>query len=110
MFLSSHVLSEVGRYCKHAAVIREGRILVSDSVDKLGHTGVKRVVLRGVRSFEDFEEARDITFANDTVKFLYSGDQKELLIKLCSASFEDITVTDPDLEEVFLHYYTREEN
>ncbi len=110
VFLSSHVLSEVGRYCKHAAVIREGRILVSDSVDKLGHTGVKRVVLRGVESFEGFEDAKDIKFEDDTVKFLYNGDPKELLIKLCSASFEDIIVSDPDLEEVFLHYYIGEEN
>ena len=37
VFLSSHVLSEIGRYCKSAAVIREGRILVSDSVQTLGN-------------------------------------------------------------------------
>ena len=32
VFLSSHVLSEVQKYCTHAAVIREGRLLISDSV------------------------------------------------------------------------------
>ena len=51
VFLSSHILSEVERYCKKAAVIREGRILVSDAVSRLGHTGVKRVILRGARNF-----------------------------------------------------------
>ena len=109
MFLSSHVLSEVGRYCKSAAVIREGKILVSDSVDKLGHTGVKRVILRGIKSFDGFEMARDVVIENDSVRFLYSGDQKQLLRNLSELSFEDMTVTDPDLEEVFMHYYAKEE-
>ena len=31
VFLSSHILSEVQRYCKHAAVVREGSLLISDS-------------------------------------------------------------------------------
>ena len=109
VFLSSHVLSEVGRYCKSAAVIREGKILVSDSVDKLGHTGVKRVILRGIKSFDGFEMARDVVIENDSVRFLYSGDQKQLLRNLSELSFEDMTVTDPDLEEVFMHYYAKEE-
>ena len=110
VFLSSHVLAEVGRHCKHAAIIRQGKILVCDSVDKLGHTGVKRVVLRGVEKFAGFEDSKDVIIEKDTVKFLYSGKSDELLKKLSMISFEDMTVTDPDLEEVFLHYYTREEN
>lgn len=108
VFLSSHVLSEVGRYCKHAAVIREGRLLVSDSVDKLGHTGVKRVTLRGIRDIPQIENVRDVKTENDTVNFLYSGKSKDLLKELSGLSFEDFTVTDPDLEEVFLHYYAKE--
>ena len=48
IFLSSHVLSEVQRYCKHAAIIREGKILVSESVKHLGHTNTKRVTVRGI--------------------------------------------------------------
>jgi molecular chaperone HtpG len=35
VFLSSHILSEVGRYCKKAAVIRDGKILVTDSVENI---------------------------------------------------------------------------
>ncbi|MBE6671137.1 MAG: ABC transporter ATP-binding protein [Ruminococcaceae bacterium] len=108
VFLSSHVLSEVGRYCKHAAVIREGKILVSDSVDKLGHTGVKRVSLRGIDSIPYMDNVKDVKVENDTVNFLYSGKANELLKELSKLSFDDLTITDPDLEEVFMHFYTRE--
>ena len=35
VFLSSHVLYEVQRYCDRAAIIREGRLLVEGTVDEL---------------------------------------------------------------------------
>ncbi len=108
VFLSSHVLSEIERYCTHAAVIREGKILVSDSVAKLGHAGVKRVTLRGVNTVPRVEGARDCRFVNDAASFLYGGDVHELLRRLADVPFEDIAITDPDLEEVFLHFYEKE--
>ncbi len=109
VFLSSHVLSEIGRYCKSAAVIREGRILVADSVARLGHTGVKRVTLRGVNAMPTIEKAKDMRLENDTLHFLYSGKATELTRALCAISFEDVTICDPDLDEVFMHYYAKEE-
>ncbi|MFO7160325.1 MAG: ABC transporter ATP-binding protein [[Clostridium] cellulosi] len=110
IFLSSHVLSEVGRYCKHAAVIRDGRLLVSDSVEKLGHTGVKRVTLQGINALPKMENVRDVKYENNSVNFLYSGQADTLIRELSKLSFDDITITDPDLEEVFMHYYTKEGN
>ena len=109
VFLSSHVLSEIGRYCRHAAVIREGRLLVSNSVERLGHTGVKRVTLRGVDAVPDIEGIKDVRFENGSVQFLYSGKPELLLRALSALSLADITIADPDLNEVFLHYYTKEE-
>ncbi len=109
VFLSSHVLSEIARYCRRAAVIRAGELLVSDSVEKLGHTGVKRVTLRALSGEMDLPGAKDITKENDTVHFLYSGRADALMRALSAMTFEDVTVTDPDLEEIFLHYYTKED-
>jgi ABC-2 type transport system ATP-binding protein len=109
VFLSSHVLSEIGRYCKSAAVIREGRILASDSVAKLGHTGVKRVTLRGITEMPVIEHAKDMKMENDTVNFLYSGKASDLTRALCPLFFDDVTISDPDLDEVFMHYYAKEE-
>ena len=110
VFLSSHVLSEVSRYCKNAAIIREGRLLVSDSVANLGHTGVKRISLRGVKNMPEIKDIRDMKTENDTISFLYGGRTDELVKILSAASFEDINITDPDLDEVFMHYYVKEES
>lgn len=110
VFLSSHVLSEVSRYCKNAAIIREGRLLVSDTVSNLGHTGVKRISLRGVKNMPEIKDIRDMKTENDTISFLYGGRTDELVKILSAASFEDINITDPDLDEVFMHYYVKEES
>ena len=110
VFLSSHILSEIARYCQSAAVIREGRILVSDRVDRLGHTGVKRVVLRGIGKLPTIENAKNMYRENDTVTFLYSGKATELTRRLSELSFEDVSIYNPNLDEVFLHYYTKEDN
>ena len=108
VFLSSHILSEISKYCKSAAVIREGQILVCDDVSKLGHTGVKRVTLKGVAALPEMKSAKDIKFENDTATFLYSGKATELTRELSSLSFDDLTICDPDLDEVFMHYYAKE--
>lgn len=47
IFLSSHILSEVQAHCRTAAFIKDGRIIISDRVERLEETGAKKVVLRG---------------------------------------------------------------
>ena len=105
VFLSSHILSEVQRYCSHAAIIREGRLLAADRVECLGHTGAKRVTLCGVDKTPSLDGIKDIKAENGTVSFLYSGAPGCLLKGLLEMEITDITVAEPDMEEVFMHYY-----
>ena len=106
VFLSSHVLSEIGKYCKKAAVIRDGTILVSGNTRDLAHTGIKRITVRGARNIREDVNIRDLSHEDDTVRFLYSGEPRALLSHLSEMELEDFTVTEPDLEEIFMHYYS----
>ncbi len=110
VFLSSHVLSEVQKYCTHAAVIREGKLLAADRVEKLGHTGAKQVTLQGVTEVPKLEGIRNVSVQGDAVGFLYSGKPGELLSALSNLPITDVSIGEPDLEEIFLHYYAKEEN
>ncbi len=105
VFLSCHVLSEVQRYCREAAVIRDGRLLVSSSVESLAHTGAKRVTLRGVTTPPSLDDIRDVTISEDSISFLYGGEPGKLLKALSPLPITDITISEPDMEEVFMHYY-----
>ncbi len=106
VFVSSHILSEVQRYCRHAAVIREGRLLASDSTERLGHTDAKRVRLRGTKLPLELPYVKDVQTEGDSVSFLYGGNLKELLNVLAGMSLTDVSITEPDLEEIFMHYYS----
>lgn len=109
IFLSSHILSEIQRYCRHAAVIREGKILVCDAIDKLGHTHAKNVTLEGVSAPPVLDGIRNVEVDSGSVRFLYSGAQRALLHALAVMPVTDVTIAEPDLEEIFMHYYKEEE-
>ena len=40
--------------------------------------------------------------------FLYSGSPRKLLTALAALPLADVTIAEPDLEEVFMHYYAPE--
>ncbi len=105
VFLSTHVLSEIDHHCKHAGIIREGRLLLSDAVVKITHTGAKLVTLRGVRELPPMVGVKKLRQENDTVSFVCTEGIKPLLKLLSSADFDDMTVADPDIEEVLMSYY-----
>ncbi len=108
IFLSSHILSEIQRYCKHAAVIREGKILISDSIDRMSQTYAKRVTIRGITEIPTLTGIKDIKTSGDTMNFLYSGELTPLLHMLAELSLTDVNISEPDLEEIFMHYYREE--
>lgn len=108
VFLSSHVLSEIQRYCQQAAVIREGRLIACDRVEALAKTNAKRISLRGRTELAGLEGIRDLQTEEDGMSFLYSGSMDALLKRLAAGEILDLNVTDPDLEEIFLHYYEKE--
>lgn len=105
IFLSSHVLSEIQRNCTRTAIIRDGRIIAQGSVDDLSKTSAKRITVHGSIHLENLSGVRDRKAGEDGISFLYSGDMGSLLRTLASGQVDDLTVTEPDLEEIFLHYY-----
>ncbi len=108
IFLSSHVLSEVQHHCRHAAIIREGRIVVSDAVESLSRTTARRVTLRGVQELPALPPGvLETHHSQNEVGILYSGDMKALMNSLQEVPFTDITITEPELEEIFFHFYEK---
>lgn len=109
ILLSSHVLSEIQQNCGRAAIIRDGRIIACGSMDVLSKTSAKRISVQGCVELGDLSGVRDLKKAEGAVGFLYSGELSRLLERLSSGQLRDLTITEPDLEEVFLHYYEKED-
>ena len=108
IFISSHILSEVQNNCTRAAVIREGRIIACDNVDALGRTNAKRISVSGEINLSGLDGIKDLSTGELTTSFLYSGDINTLLHRLSQGKVSDLSISEPDLEEIFLHYYEKE--
>ncbi|HHW46600.1 MAG TPA: ABC transporter ATP-binding protein [Clostridiales bacterium] len=107
IFLSSHVLSEIQRFCNRAAIIRQGRIVACGTVNELSKTHAKRVTLYKATHIPEIDGIFDVQTAHDSVSFLYKGDIKDLIAALQNLTFTDISITEPNLEEIFMHFYTQ---
>lgn len=109
IFFSSHILSEVQNYCRSAAFIKDGRIIMSDKVDKLEQTGTKKVTVVGDVSSDKFSSLSGVTMteaaSENAVSFFYNGDLQILLNQLVGEMLKDVTITEPSLEEIFMNYY-----
>ena len=115
IFFSSHILSEVQNYCHSAAFIKDGKIIMSDTVDKIEETGAKKVsVIGGKSGLESILKGNDIKkYISDlkideekgSADFLYNGKMPMLLDMLRSVEPKDLTITEPSLEEIFMNYY-----
>ena len=65
--------------------------------------------LRGSLDLTALTGVRGLTCSGDSLSFLYSGDLPPLLKALSQGEIQDLTIAEPDLEEIFLHYYETEE-
>lgn len=92
-FLSTHVLSEVRNYCDRVAILKEGRLIVTDTVEHLLASKSKRIKM-----------IRD----GQRLDFIYKDDLNNLYKELMGHDIEDILIEEPSIEEVFMHYYEKE--
>ena len=108
IFLSSHILSEIQQNCTKAGIIKEGKLIACNSVDELAKTNAKRVTIYGSVMLDGLEGIRDRIDAENSIRFLYNGDMNLLLKRLSMGNIIDVTISEPNLEEIFLHYYEKD--
>lgn len=105
VFLSSHVLNEIKRYCNHAAIIRDGKLITHNTVYDLSKSDTKKVSLYGVTELPPLPGVSKVEYFPDHISFLYQGLVPEFLHSLQGLPLTDISITDLDLDEIFLHFY-----
>ncbi|BCB04151.1 ABC transporter ATP-binding protein [Bacillus sp. KH172YL63] len=108
IFFSSHILSEVQKLCDRVAIIKEGRLVAVEKVETLTKNNLKRIHM--VVETEDLAELefagiKECRQNGKEINLLYNGKVKELLGHLHGMDIVDVTIEEPSLEEVFMHFY-----
>ncbi|MDP1809715.1 MAG: ABC transporter ATP-binding protein [Actinomycetota bacterium] len=113
ILFSSHILSEVQKLCDRVAIIKEGRIIKVQRISDLIEKNYKRFKLQTAAKAEpeniSIDGVSDLKIEGTTVSFLYKGPINEITKKLASLDLTDLWAEEPDLEEIFLHYYQKED-
>lgn len=108
VFFSSHILGEVQRLCTRVGIIREGSIAEISDIRTLQQNNYKkvRVTAAGLTpaSF-DLPGVTNVQTENSTLNFFFKGDINAVLRKISGLQLEDVTIEEPTLEEIFMHYY-----
>jgi ABC-2 type transport system ATP-binding protein len=110
IFFSSHVLNEVQMLCRRVAIIKEGQIIKLEDIETLRKKQLKKVHLE----FGDKVNENDFNIAGienkiirlgNILSFMYSGDINELVGLMSARKLVNLTIEEPSLEEIFMHYY-----
>lgn len=114
VLLSSHILSEVQKLCNRVAIIKEGRIVKIETIENLRGENYKRIIIETDTDLSldyfNIDGVNDFTINNHTYSFLYKGDINIIIKKLAMLNIKNITIHEPDLEEIFMHYYEKGED
>jgi ABC-2 type transport system ATP-binding protein len=108
VFFSSHILGEVQRLCTRVGIIREGKIVEISDIRTLQKNNYKKVnVTAGKLSAAALKMpgVTNVQAENGSLHFFFKGDINALLKKISGLKVTDVTIEEPTLEEIFMHYY-----
>jgi ABC-2 type transport system ATP-binding protein len=110
VFLSSHTLSEVDRVADRVAILRAGRLVVVDTLDRLRSVALRRWEIEFARppdpgEFRRLEAVREAEAVGNRLQIAFEGSADEIVKAAAHHQVTEIRTRDDDLEEIFLRYY-----
>ena len=109
VLFSSHILSEIKRLSDRIAIIRNGQIEDINSVMGLESNAYKNIQIQAPEDnlvrLDHFSGLEQKLGSPGERHYLYRGDIATLLRELNLIQVLNLTIEDPSLEEIFMHYY-----
>jgi ABC-2 type transport system ATP-binding protein len=114
VFMSSHVMSEVQQTADRVGIIRDGALVTVESVESLRERAVRSVTVTFDGAFDasDFDRLpgfSDVSVTGPTLRGRLSGHADELVKAASRYTVVDLLCEEPDLEDIFFHFYARPE-
>ena len=108
IFFSSHILGEVQELCNRVGIIRNGSIIEVEDIKTLRENNYKKIAILGEGLSKDIFELDGVTKLTrdkNGIKFFYKGDINTITRAISSVKARDVSIEEPTLEEIFMHYY-----
>ncbi|MEG0313641.1 MAG: ABC transporter ATP-binding protein [Erysipelotrichaceae bacterium] len=109
IIFSSHILSEVQKLCDRVGIIKEGEIIKIDEVSNITNSTYKHVELvsNDTKAKDILKDSciTNLIIDNSNIQFSFNGNTNDLIKLLSNLNIKDLTLREPELEEIFMHYY-----
>ena len=108
IFFSSHILGEVQKMCNRVAIIKEGSIINIQDIKSLQRDNYKKISIQAAQLDEKRFEVEGVTkLAKEDggLSFFFKGDINMIMRLISENEVSDVTIEEPTLEEIFMHYY-----
>ncbi|MBM7613827.1 ABC transporter ATP-binding protein [Alkaliphilus hydrothermalis] len=113
ILFSSHILSEVQRLCDRVAIIKDGQIIKVEKISTLQENTYKKFKIQCASKVDkkhfDMVGVNDLEENDNVISFIFKGDINTIMKKIAEIEITNLWVVEPDLEEIFMHYYEKEE-
>ena len=108
VFFSSHILGEVQKMCNRVAIIKEGTVINIQDIKSLQKDNYKKIRSEAEGLDEkrfSVEGVNNMVKDNGSINFFFKGDINLITKLISEKEVEDVTIEEPTLEEIFMHYY-----
>jgi len=113
ILFSSHILSEVQKLCNRVAIIKEGKIIKVEKISTLQDNNYKRIKIelkaKADENLFNINGVNNLEIKDNTITFIFKGNINLITKKLYELDIINVLIEEPDLEEIFMHYYEKEE-
>lgn len=113
ILLSSHILAEVQRLCKRVAIIKEGKIIKIETISNLKESNTKKFQIemetKTDKNHFKINGVTDLEEKGNVISFLYRGNINLVMKKISEVEISNLWIEEPNLEEIFMHYYEKED-
>jgi len=112
ILFSSHILGEVQRLCNRVAIIKEGKIVTVEKISTLQENNYKKFKIETKAlldpNYFNISGVNNLEVKDTTTSFLFRGNINAILKKIADIELVNLWIEEPDLEEIFMHYYEKE--
>tara|TARA_B100000686_G_scaffold253407_1_gene264402 strand:+ start:33253 stop:34113 length:861 start_codon:yes stop_codon:yes gene_type:complete len=110
IFLSSHIFSEIDKVAERVGFVKEGKLIVEESLEILKSNAMKSIVIYfketiPLNLFDNIKNVNLIETNKNVVKLNIFGPIDEIIKVISKYEIIDLTTQDPTLEELFMNYY-----
>lgn len=108
-FFSTHILEEAEKICDRVGIIKNGKLIKIENIDEFRHKNIRNIYIETKETipFSTLKIIGVQRFERTTSGYILTtiGKNGSIIESLGKFKIEDIKISEPSLEEIFMHFY-----